>query len=139
MRTALLAAALTLAATAATAAPDPVVGQWLSEDGAGRIALAPCSSDPALLCGAVTWVDPAKPQRDLKNPDKTLRGRPIVGMLVVRNMRNEAPGRWAGGKLYDPESGRTYDGRVRAISADKVHLDGCVLMICKSQTWTRVQ
>jgi uncharacterized protein (DUF2147 family) len=137
MRTALLAAAVTLAAGRAAAVPDPVVGQWLSQDGAGKIALAPCPSNPVLLCGAVTWVDPSKPQRDLRNPDTALRGRPIVGLLVVRDMKNEGPGRWAGGKVYDPESGRTYNGRVRAISPDKVHLDGCVLMVCSSQTWTR--
>jgi uncharacterized protein (DUF2147 family) len=137
MRALLFAAALSLAAGAASAAPDPVIGQWLSEDGAGKVALAPCNTDPALLCGAVTWVDPAKPQHDLRNPDRALRNRPIVGVLVVRDMKNEGPGRWAGGKVYDPESGRTYNGKVRAISRDKVRLEGCVLMICDAQTWTR--
>ena len=137
MRLALLAAAVTLCASAAVAAPDPVVGEWLSQDGAGKIALAPCSSNPALLCGAITWVDPSKPQKDIHNPDQSLRTRPIVGVMVVKDMKNQGPGKWGGGKVYDPESGKTYDGKVRAISTDKVHLDGCVLMICKSQTWTR--
>lgn len=139
MRLPLLAIALTCAASAAAAAPDPVVGHWLSEDGAGKIALAPCSSNPALLCGSITWVDPAKSQKDIHNPDKSLRTRPIVGVMVVKDMKNQGPGKWGGGKVYDPETGKTYDGKVRAISTDKVHLDGCVLMVCQSQTWTRTQ
>jgi uncharacterized protein (DUF2147 family) len=137
MRLALLAAAVTFSASAAAAAPDPVVGEWLSQDGAGKIALAPCSSNPALLCGAITWVDPKRPQKDIHNPDPSLRTRPIVGVMVVKDMKNQGPGNWSGGKVYDPESGKTYNGKVRAISTDKVHLDGCVLMVCQSQTWTR--
>jgi uncharacterized protein (DUF2147 family) len=137
MRTTLLAAALVLSASAARAAPDPVVGEWLSQDGAGKIALAPCSSNPSLLCGAITWVDPNRPQKDIHNPDQSQRTRPMVGVMVVKDMKNQGPGKWGGGKVYDPESGKTYDGRVRAISTDKVHLDGCVLMVCRSQTWTR--
>jgi uncharacterized protein (DUF2147 family) len=137
MRLVLLAAAVTLSASAAAAAPDPVVGEWMSQDGAGKIALAPCSSNPALLCGAITWVDPKRPQKDIHNPDPSLRTRPIVGVMVVKDMKNQGPGNWGGGKVYDPESGKTYNGKVRAISTDKVHLDGCVLMVCQSQTWTR--
>lgn len=139
MRILLAAAALSFAAGAATAAPDPVVGQWLSEDGAGKIALAPCSSNPSLLCGSITWVDPKRPQKDIHNPELSLRTRPIVGVMVVRDMKNQGPGRWGGGKVYDPETGKTYDGKVRSMGPDKVHLDGCILMICQSQTWTRSQ
>ena len=141
MRFFLLAAGalVVAAATAARAEPDPAFGEWLNEDGDGRVAIAPCPGAPSLACGAVTWVkDPNDPRaRDRKNPDRALRGRPLVGVVVIRDMKNEGPGRWSGGKIYEPDSGRTYDGKMKAISRNRLEVSGCFLMICKGQTWTR--
>ncbi|HEV2532085.1 DUF2147 domain-containing protein [Phenylobacterium sp.] len=129
-----------LAAGPALANQDPAVGQWLTEDGFAHVAIAPCSSDPALVCGAVTWLkDPVgHPNRDIHNPDRSLRDRPLVGVMVIRDMKNEGPGRWTGGRVYDPESGRSYAGRLRAVSRNRLEVDGCVLGVCDSETWTRV-
>jgi uncharacterized protein (DUF2147 family) len=134
-----LAALLALAAAPALAAADPAFGEWLNEDGFGKITIAPCSSDPALACGAISWLkDPVgHPTRDVNNPDKSLRSRPLIGVLVVRDMKSAGPGRWSGGKLYDPESGKTYDGKLRVLSRNRLRVEGCVLMFCQSETWTR--
>jgi uncharacterized protein (DUF2147 family) len=134
---ALLAAPLALAAapTAALAVPDAAFGEWLNQDGKGRIAMAPCSTDPALACGAISWLKEAA--KDDHNPDPALRGRPLVGVLVVRAMKNQGPGRWAGGKLYDPESGKSYDGRMKVLTGNRMQVTGCILMLCQNQTWTR--
>lgn len=140
MRALLLAALFAAApATHALAAADPAFGEWLNADGLGKITVGPCATDPALACGAITWVkDPAShPTHDVNNPDRALRSRPIIGVLAVRDMKNEGPGRWTGGKLYDPETGKTYNGRLKALSTNRMQVTGCVLMICESQTWTR--
>jgi uncharacterized protein (DUF2147 family) len=130
-----------LIAGPALANQDPAVGQWLTEDGFAHVAIAPCSGDPARICGAVSWLkDPVgHPTRDIHNPDRTLRSRPLIGVLVVRDMKNEGPGRWTGGKVYDPESGKSYAGRLRTVSRNRLEVDGCVLGICDSETWTRVE
>lgn len=132
--------AAVLAAAPAAAAPDPATGQWLTEDGMAHVAIAPCAGDPGKACGAVTWLkDPVgHPSRDVNNPDRSLRGRPLIGMLVIRDMRPEGPGRWTGGKVYDPESGKTYNGRLRALTRNRLQVQGCVLVVCDSETWTRV-
>lgn len=139
MRALLLAAVAAAAATRAVAAPDPAFGEWLNADGLGKITMGPCSTNPALACGAITWLkDPAgHPTRDENNPDRTLRSRPLVGVLVVRDMKTAGPGRWTGGKLYDPETGKTYNGRMKVLDAKRLQVTGCVLMICQTQTWTR--
>jgi uncharacterized protein (DUF2147 family) len=130
-----------LAAGPALANPDPAVGQWLTEDGFAHVAIAPCAGDAALICGAVTWLkDPVgHPTRDIHNPDRSLRARPLIGVLVVRDMKNQGPGRWAGGQVYDPESGRSGDGRLKALSRNRLEVSGCVLMVCDRETWTRVE
>jgi uncharacterized protein (DUF2147 family) len=133
-----LAALVAAPASNAFAAADPAFGEWLNADGAGKIAVGPCAADPAHACGAITWIkDAAAHPRDENNPDKALRGRPIVGVLAVRDMKNEGPGRWAGGKLYDPESGKSYNGKLKVLSTSRMQVTGCVLMLCESQTWTR--
>jgi len=138
MRALVIAAALAASASPALAAPDPAFGEWLNADGAGRITVGPCATSPALACGAITWIkDAAAHPRDENNPDKGLRSRPIIGVLAVRDMKNEGPGRWAGGKLYDPENGKSYNGRLKVLSTNRMQVTGCVAFICESQTWTR--
>jgi uncharacterized protein (DUF2147 family) len=138
LRVLLLGAFIAAPAAAAQAAADPAFGQWLNADGAGKITVGPCAADPALACGAITWIkDAAAHPRDENNPDRALRNRPIIGVLAVRDMKNEGPGRWTGGKLYDPESGKTYNGKLKVLSTTRLQVTGCVLMLCESQIWTR--
>jgi uncharacterized protein (DUF2147 family) len=138
MRALVLATLLAASATPALAAADPAFGEWLNADGAGKITVGPCATNPALACGAITWMkDPAAHPRDENNPDKALRSRPIIGVLAVRDMKNEGPGRWSGGKLYNPENGKSYNGKMKVLSTNRMEVTGCVLMICESQTWTR--
>lgn len=136
---ALVLAALFATATPAHAAIDPAFGQWLNADGMGRVAVGPCPGHVAEACGAIDWLkDPVgHPTRDLNNPDPALRNRSLVGVLVIRDMKNIGPGRWSGGKLYDPETGKTYNGRIQALSGDRLQVTGCVLFVCESQTWRR--
>lgn len=136
------AALLAAVATPALAVPDAVVGQWLNQDGEGKVAIAPCHDAPNQMCGAITWLkEPTdahgRPMRDLHNPDPALRSRPIVGTLVIRNMNPNGPGRWIGGKLYDPESGKSYDGKLRARPGGKLEVSGCIAFFCQTQVWTR--
>lgn len=135
----IIAAALAAAAGPAFAAADPAIGEWLTEEGLARVAIGPCSTDPGRACGAVTWLkDPVgHPTRDIHNPDRALRGRPLVGMLVIRDMKPQGPGRWSGGTVYDPETGRTADGTLKALSRNRLVVGGCKLVICDSETWTR--
>ena len=139
MRALLLAALLLAAGLPARAAPDPAFGQWFNEDGMGRVAVGPCPGRPAQACGTIDWLkDPiGHPSRDVNNPDRALRSRPLIGVLVIRDMKSAGPGRWTGGKLYDPESGKTYDGKLRALTGDRLQVTGCVLFVCESETWRR--
>lgn len=141
MRTLLLASLLTLAAGRAGAVQDAVVGQWLNQDGEGKVAIAPCHDVPSQMCGAITWLkapmEDGRPVRDLHNPNPALRARPVVGVLVIRDMNPDGPGRWIGGKLYDPQTGHSYDGKLRVRGGGKLDVTGCVAFFCRTQVWTR--
>jgi uncharacterized protein (DUF2147 family) len=139
----LVLAALALMTTAAPAwAADPVEGDWLSEGGRAKVRLAPCAAAADRLCGTIVSLKEPNgasgaPQRDDNNPDPKLRSRTIVGLPFLRDFRRAEPGRWTGGKIYDPESGKTYDSKLRLNPNGTMKLEGCVLVICRAQTWRR--
>jgi len=125
--------ALVLVAGAATAAPQPITGRWLTPEGKAIVEVAPCG---AQLCGRIARVlkpRPGGPAVDVNNPDKALRTRPIQGISILTGFA-AAGDRWKG-RIYDPESGRTYRSElVRAGGTLKVK--GCWGPFCRSQEWT---
>ncbi len=122
-------------------AADAVEGDWLTNAGA-KVRVAPCHGQPARLCGEIVWLQTpttaaGDPQRDINNPDPALRARPIVGMVVLRDFQREASGRWSGGKIYDPKTGKTYDSKMQLNPDGTLKLEGCVAVFCQARTWTR--
>ncbi len=58
-------------------------------------------------------ITPIEKRLDIKNPDKTLRKRPIVGTDILSDLvYNAKQDRWTGGRIYDATSGRTWDATV---------------------------
>ncbi|TAG56476.1 MAG: DUF2147 domain-containing protein [Cytophagales bacterium] len=47
------------------------------------------------------------PRKDTLNPDKSLRNRPVIGLEFMYNFKFEDD-IYEDGKIYDPESGKTY-------------------------------
>lgn len=138
MRALAFAAVLTLAAAPAVAA-DPAHGEWLTQSGTAKVKMAPCASDAARLCGNVSWVkDPASAKAtDTNNPDAKLKARPIMGLPMLWGFKSSAPGKWTSGKIYDPQTGKTYDSKVSINPNGTLKVEGCVAVICQAQTWKK--
>ncbi|ACG79263.1 conserved hypothetical protein [Phenylobacterium zucineum HLK1] len=130
-----LASALALAGAPALAA-GPVEGEWLTQAGTAKVRIGPCPARTDRLCGQVSWLK--QPDvKDTANPDPALRGRPVLGLTMIRDFKADGPGRWKGGKIYDPQSGKTYDSRLRLNPDGTLRVEGCVLMVCQGQTWRK--
>ena len=134
-------AALALLATAAQAA-DPVEGLWLVQAGTAKVKVAPCAADKARMCGVITWLktpnDKAgQPQKDVNNPDAAQRARPVLGLAMIRDFKPAGPGKWTGGKIYDPTSGKTYGSKMSANPDGTLKVEGCIAVVCQAQTWKR--
>jgi uncharacterized protein (DUF2147 family) len=134
-------AGATLIAGAAAASPS-AEGDWIVEDRSGRVHIAPCKSDASRLCGNIV----AMPQpndangqrkRDVKNPDPKLRERTILGLPLITGFKPAGPAKWDGGKIYNPQDGKTYASKMAVTANGTLKVSGCVLVICKAQTWTR--
>ena len=105
------------AATPAQAANSPL-GVWLTEEKEGKVRIEQCGAN---LCGY--------------SVDKTSNAN---GEEVLINMK---PGKdkWSG-RIFDPNSGSTYDSTIALKSPDTLRVQGCAFggMFCGGQTWTRV-
>jgi uncharacterized protein (DUF2147 family) len=124
-------------------APSPQ-GDWQTEGGWATVRIAACPGQPDRLCGRIVALkEPTfkngSPKRDTANSDPKLRSRPVLGMPFITGFKAAGPGRWNGGKIYNPGDGKTYNSRM-ALNADgSLKVNGCVLVICQGQTWTRVR
>ncbi|MFN3853691.1 MAG: DUF2147 domain-containing protein [Phreatobacter sp.] len=130
---AIAALALASALAAGPALAQEPIGTFVSQSGDTRVRFAPCGNQ---ICGTIVSV--RGQTRDEKNEDASLRGRNLVGVRMI-TMRPAGANAWQG-TLYNFQDGKTYNGRMSMPNANSMSLSGCVLggLICRSQTWTRV-
>lgn len=134
-------AAFTALGSAAQAA-DPVEGTWLVQAGTAKVRVAPCGGDKAKMCGVIAWMkapnDKAgQPHKDVNNPDAAARTRPIVGLTMIRDFKSAGAGKWTGGKIYDPSSGKSYGSKMSLNPDGTLKVEGCIAVVCQAQTWKR--
>ncbi len=104
-----------------------LMADWWTPGFNARVRIEPCGD---AVCGRIVWLWDETP-KDIA--DKS----PLLGRLVVDRMRAAEPGRWIGGRLYNPQDGRDYRGSLHLQSPTRLVVDGCVLFICRTQVWRR--
>ena len=137
----LLLAGLTNFASAQTLTP---LGVWTNAEKKATFEIYKCGDK---LCGKIVSLtvpnDPAtgKPKTDSQNPDPKLRNRPRLGLVFMQGFSYDSDNKWDNGKIYDPESGKTYSCYMQLESANTMEVKGYIgfSLIGKSQTWTRVK
>lgn len=128
MKKAMLGLALALAPTLALA--DPVHGMWKTEVDDGSYALvemATCSGGKT--CGWIRRTFDANGEYQSEN----------IGKVLVINMENTGGGAYKG-SVWRPANDKTYIGKMELLG-NTLSLSGCVVggLLCKAQSWTRVQ
>src|SRR6266478_5359178 len=105
-------------ATTAVQSANSPLGVWLTEEKEGKVRIEQCGSN---LCGYSV---------DAKSNQN--------GEKVLINMK---PGKdkWSG-RIYDPNTGSTYDSTIALKGSDSLRVQGCAFggMFCGGQTWSRV-
>ena len=137
-----LLALLAAAWAAGVAATDEslVEGTWVNGDGDGWIQLAIVDGElRGTIVGSPDDPDNLKPSRlDAQNPDPALRSRALRGLTILTGFRFD-DGRWADGRIYDPNSGNTYRGTITVVDEDTLDLRGYVgiSLFGRTETWRR--
>jgi len=142
------AALFFLAAQLFASGGEEILGTWNNEDGRAKIEIFNCGG---AYCGKIIWLRKpnyppddklgmgGKPRVDRENPDPALRGRPILGLQIMEGFIFRGNGVWEKGHIYDPESGKTYKGKITQVSPQRLLLKGYVgiPLFGRSTTWTR--
>lgn len=135
LRVWVFSAAVILAATTAFGAnPSDVIGSWKTDGDRSAIEIYGCGEK---LCGKVTWLKNPNyvsnhdgpvgtPKVDRKNPDPTLRNRPIIGLQVIEGLTATGDNRWEHGTCYDPESGNSYQCKIHLETPDRLEVRGFI-------------
>ncbi|SLN48721.1 DUF2147 domain-containing protein [Oceanibacterium hippocampi] len=130
-----------LAALSTVAAAADVAGVWATEEEKSHVEIEPCGDK---MCGGIIWLkepnDAAgNPKVDKRNEDESMHSRPIIGLRLLEGFASAGDGAWEGGKIYNPEDGKTYSSELKLVDEDTLEVKGCVFVFCKTQTWTRVE
>jgi len=121
---------------AAEFGPESVLGTWLVVKEDAKVTIYKCDDK---FCGKITWLKTPE-DLDTKNPDPAKRSNKILGMNILWGFSFNQ-GQWVGGRIYDPDSGKTYRCKMWLKSDDKLNLKGYVgiPLLGRSEIWTRVE
>ena len=116
-------------ATPALAA-DPVIGFYQTQPGdTGTFAQVELYECEARICGVIRKAfDASGKQID---SDK-------VGKRMIWGMEPQGGGKYGGGKIWAPDRDKTYSSKM-VLNGSTLKVSGCVIGICRAQTWKRVQ
>jgi uncharacterized protein (DUF2147 family) len=87
-------------------------------------------------------------KENVSNPNETtctkctgaLQNKPLIGLMIVQGLRQNADGSWSGGQITDPESGKTYKCSITPSADGKtLSVRGYVgvSLLGRSQTWVK--
>ena len=104
--------------TPAASANSPL-GVWLTEEKEGKVRIEQCGAN---LCGYSV---------DAKSNQN--------GEQVLINMKPGKDSKWSG-RIFDPNTGSTYDSTIALKGSDTLRVQGCAFggMFCGGQTWSRL-
>ncbi|MCX2484277.1 DUF2147 domain-containing protein [Pedobacter sp. MR2016-24] len=121
---------------------DAIVGTWVNATGEAHVNIY---KKGERYFGKIDWLkapkdEKGKPKTDYKNPDESLRSRPILGMEMLKDFVYD-DGKWTDGKIYDPKSGKTYSCNMNIKDNGQLNMRGYIgiSLIGRSETWKRVR
>jgi uncharacterized protein (DUF2147 family) len=135
------------ASVSATESSD-IIGTWNTEDYDAKIEIYKCGIK---YCGKIVWLAqptypqdskegiPGTPVLDDYNPDPHLKKTPLLGLRILTDFEAAGNNTWDGGRIYDPDSGKSYGGKMHLLSANQLELRGFlgISLFGSTSIWTR--
>jgi uncharacterized protein (DUF2147 family) len=123
-------------------AADPIVGKWNTIDDETKQvkSIVEIYMQNGKAFGVIKQL--TRPQDKGKSCTKCEgadKGKPIEGMVIVKNMK-DAGAEWDGGTILDPSKGKEYKCKIKAVDGGKkLQVKGCIAFICRAQEWVKAQ
>jgi uncharacterized protein (DUF2147 family) len=122
-------------------APDRILGIWENETKDVKIEIY---EKGGKYFGKIVWLskpnnEDGTPHKDINNPDKKLRNRKIMGMVIISDLKYKN-GKWIDGNIYVAKKGKTLDCNIK-LSKDNNQLYLTISkgsFFSKTVNWKRV-
>lgn len=120
-----------------------IEGLWVVEGEEAHIRIEQCGRN---LCAQIAWMKDltdatGMPRTDVKNPDKNLKGRSILGLSLLKDVGVEPNrhGAWAG-RIYDPQRGKYYRCTLRLAASGDLRVRGYIgiPLLGRTSRWRRI-
>jgi uncharacterized protein (DUF2147 family) len=122
---------------------DAILGKWLNEDQDAHVQIY---KENGKYYGKIVWLeepnepDTGLPKLDDENEDESLRSRPVMGLILLKDFIYDGDGEWEDGTIYDPKNGKTYDCYMNFGDTGILKIRGYIGIswIGRNTYWTRV-
>jgi len=96
----------------------------------------------SLYQGKVVWMEEPRDSKgelllDRKNPDETLRGNTVLGILVLMDLKFKNNAFY--GDMYIPSRGWFFDGVVEILNQNQIKVTADLGFVSGSRVWNRVK
>lgn len=136
---------LLLIIPAVMAQKAPVEKIWYNAEKTARIQIY--KAVDGKFYGKIVWLqrpndEQGAPRTDSKNPQEALRKTPLMNYLILKAFnQTDDENVYEGGTVYDPNSGKTYCGKL-TVKGSELKLKGYICgfsLLSRTSTWTLAQ
>lgn len=126
-----------------TASAQDVVGKWKTiddETGEAKSIVEIYKQDGKVYGKVVEIIDPAKRDATCKDCPDDAKGKPILGLVILKGLEKDG-NEYSGGTILDPNNGKVYKCLIALEDANKLKVRGYVgfSLLGRSQYWERVK
>jgi uncharacterized protein (DUF2147 family) len=91
--------------------------------------------DNGVYNGKIVWIAPGKETKDVKNPDRNLRSRDLIGVEMLKGFTyNPEKKQWTGGSIYAPDAGKKLDARLSITNKNEIKVKVSMGIFNKTMT-----
>lgn len=124
-----------------TQSGNEILGTWYNTEKSAQIEIVKIGSEfQGKIIKLENAADYSTPPLDSKNENEKLRIKPIVGLTILNGLKYSG-GIWKDGKIYDPNSGKTYSCEVKLTNPQILEVKGYLgfSWVGRTVEWTKVK
>jgi uncharacterized protein (DUF2147 family) len=128
-------ALITVSSIGQTTDADKIRGTYSNEGGKGKVTI---KKNGHKYHGVLVWTH-VPDATDKNNPDKSRRANKLAGTEIVQGFEYSGNNVWEKGTIYDPESGKTYSGKITLKKDGSLDMRGFVgiSLLGRTTVWRR--
>ncbi len=119
-----------------------IEGYWFNSEKTSKIQVYKTTSGH--YAGKIVWLkepndENGVPKVDNKNPDKSLRSRALMNLVILRALASKGNNKYDSGTIYDPKSGNTYSCKAEITGPNTMKMRGFIgiSLVGRTEVWTR--